>query len=63
MPTKPRPKRCVCGCGGMTQGYGKGYLPGHDQILRAAVEEHAGGLQSMRAIVEQHTGKRVRVKR
>lgn len=47
----------------MTQGYGKGYLPGHDQVLRAAIEEHAGGLQSMRMIVEQHTGKRVRVKR
>ena len=45
----------------MTAGYGKGYLPGHDQILRAAIEEHAGGLENVRSIVEQYVGKRVRI--
>jgi len=45
---------CLCGCGEATKG-GK-FRPGHDQKLRVAIEEAAGGLESLRAIVEKHLG-------
>lgn len=48
---------CICGCGEQTKG-GK-FRPGHDQKLRAAIEEAAGGLESLRVIVEKHIGRAV----
>ena len=40
---------CQCGCGTDTQGL---YAPGHDQKLRASLEERVGGLLAMRTLVE-----------
>ena len=51
MPRKMIPKSCDCGCGGQTKG--GWYLPGHDQKLRAAIEETAGGLPELKALVEK----------
>ncbi len=48
---------CICGCGEPTMG-GK-FKPGHDQKLRVALEQAAGGLESLRTIVEKHLGRRV----
>jgi hypothetical protein len=48
---------CACGCGKLTKG-GK-FLPGHDQKLRAAIEEAAGGVEELREIVEKATGKSI----
>ncbi len=50
-------KKCICGCGEQTKG-GK-YLPGHDQKLRVAIEDAAGGLEELRVIVEQHIGRSI----
>lgn len=47
-------KICICGCGDNTKG-GK-FRPGHDQKLRAAIEDAAGGLEELRVIVERHVG-------
>ncbi len=54
------PKPCGCGCKGMTKG--GDYLPGHDQKLRAAIEEKAGGIQNLKKLVEQTLKCRVKVK-
>lgn len=45
-----QPRRCACGCGGtgMTS-----WLPGHDQMLRAAIEREVGGLVELRRIIEE----------
>jgi hypothetical protein len=40
---------CACGCGGETQG---NFCPGHDQRLRAKLEEMVGGLLNLEALVE-----------
>jgi hypothetical protein len=48
---------CICGCGEQTKG-GK-FRPGHDQKLRAAIEDAAGGLESLRVIVEKHIGRAI----
>lgn len=45
---------CICGCGEETKG-GK-FRPGHDQKLRAAIEEATGGLENLKFIVEKHLG-------
>lgn len=49
--------QCMCGCGDETKG-GK-FRPGHDQKLRAAIEDAAGGLESLRVIVEKHVGRTI----
>ena len=41
---------CECGCEGQTQG--GSFLPGHDQRLRASLEEQVGGLLGLRSIVQ-----------
>lgn len=46
---------CLCGCGEKTKG-GK-FRPGHDQRLRAAIEDAVGGLESLRNIAEAHLGR------
>jgi hypothetical protein len=51
---------CLCGCGQETRG-GR-FLPGHDQKLRAAIEQRAGGLEEVRRIVEEALGERIDVK-
>lgn len=48
---------CICGCGEQTKG-GK-FRPVHDQRLRAAIEDAAGGLESLRVIVETHIGRAI----
>jgi hypothetical protein len=40
---------CACGCEGETQGK---FCPGHDQMLRARLEEMVGGLLNLEALVE-----------
>ena len=41
---------CECGCGGTTE---RGdFLQGHDQRLRANLEQRVGGLLKLRALVE-----------
>jgi hypothetical protein len=49
--------KCICGCGEETKG-GK-FRPGHDQRLRTAIEEAAGGLESLRVIVQKHIGRAI----
>jgi hypothetical protein len=49
--------RCICGCGEETKG-GK-FRPGHDQKLRTAIEDAAGGLEPLRVIVEKHIGRAI----
>lgn len=49
--------KCICGCGEETKG-GK-FRPGHDQKLRAAIEQAAGGLEELRVIVEKHIGRAI----
>ena len=51
MPRKMVPRLCNCDCGGMTKG--GWYLPGHDQKLRAAIEEKTGGLLELKALIEK----------
>lgn len=51
---------CGCGCGELTKG-GK-YRPGHDQKLRAAIEEAVGGLESLKAVAEKHVGRTISAK-
>ena len=55
--TRMSNRECRCGCGEETMG-GK-FKPGHDQKLRAALEEAVGGLESLRSIVEEHVGRPV----
>jgi hypothetical protein len=45
------PRKCDCGCGGMTKG--GWYIAGHDQKLRIAIEDKAGGLLELKALVEK----------
>ena len=40
---------CECGCGNET--HGGAFLPGHDQTLRAKLEERVGGLIALRELV------------
>ena len=60
MPRKMVPRRCNCNCGGMTKG--GWYLPGHDQKLRAAIEEKAGGLLELKTLVEKRLNCSITVK-
>lgn len=41
--------QCECGCG--QQAVNK-FRPGHDQILRIALEKQVGGLLSLKVLVE-----------
>ena len=41
---------CVCGCGGSP--VNGQFLPGHDQILRAQIEEMVGNLLNLRDLIE-----------
>ncbi len=50
MARKLQPKYCACGCGGISKSK---WLPGHDQKLRAAIENEVGGLIELRRIVEE----------
>ncbi len=54
MPRKIDIKPCACGCGTLTKGAGR-FLPGHDQRLRIAIENHLGGLEQLREFVERKT--------
>lgn len=54
MPRAINPKPCGCGCGAETRG--GDFLPGHDQRLRAMLEEKVGGLLNLKEIVERATG-------
>jgi hypothetical protein len=38
------------------------YLPGHDQKLRAAIEEKAGGLLELKSLIEKTLNCPIRVK-
>ena len=40
--------RCQCGCGDEAVGW---FLPGHDQKLRAKLEQQVGGLLCLKEIV------------
>jgi hypothetical protein len=52
---------CICGCGEITKG--GTFRPGHDQKLRVAIEQAAGGLEGLRIIVEKHLGRSVSTKK
>jgi hypothetical protein len=41
---------CECGCEELTKG--GDFLPGHDQKLRASLEERTGGILKLRDLVE-----------
>ncbi len=41
---------CACGCGKPSK---EKWLPGHDQKLRAAIENEVGGLVELRRIIEE----------
>ena len=41
---------CACGCGSISK---EKWLPGHDQKLRAAIENEVGGLIELRRIIEE----------
>jgi len=60
MPRKVIPRPCACGCGDLTRGSGD-FLPGHDQKLRVAIENHVGGILALRGLVESATGRAVTV--
>jgi len=45
-----QPHYCACGCGGTGK---TKWLPGHDQMLRAAIEREVGGLIELRRIIEE----------
>lgn len=51
MPRKIIPKKCSCGCGGITKG--GTFLPGHDQRVLSAIIERVGGINQLKALVEQ----------
>jgi hypothetical protein len=38
------------------------YLPGHDQKLRAAIEEETGGLLELKALIEKTLNCSIKVK-
>ena len=44
---------CLCGCG-ETVSPGRKFVPGHDQKLRADLENAVGGLGAMKDLVEAH---------
>ena len=50
MTRKTKPNYCACGCGGVSHSK---WLPGHDQMLRAAIEQEVGGLVELRRIIEE----------
>ncbi len=50
MSRKLQPRYCACGCGAISK---QQWLPGHDQMLRAAIENEVGGLIELRRIIEQ----------
>lgn len=56
-PRKLDPSPCACGCGEMTK-TGQ-FKPGHDQKLRAAIEQAAGGLLELQRIVADYLGRPV----
>ncbi len=47
---------CLCGCGETVTSDSK-FLPGHDQKLRVAIENAAGGLEALKELVEGHIGR------
>jgi len=53
---KLQPKYCACGCGGISRNK---WLPGHDQKLRAAIENEVGGLIELRRIIEERLHRRI----
>ena len=53
---KDDPVRCLCGCGQAVTSNSK-FLPGHDQKLRAALEDAVGGLEALKELVEGHVGR------
>lgn len=51
MPRKIVPKKCSCGCGGITKGgY---YLQGHDQKMLSAIISEVGSIRELHALVER----------
>lgn len=41
---------CKCGCGNTSNG--RNFLPGHDQKLRASLENQVGGLLALKELVQ-----------
>ena len=50
---------CLCGCGAAVTA-NRRFLPGHDQKLRIAIEDAAGGLEALKKLVEDHTGQPIK---
>ena len=50
---------CLCGCGA-TVTANRRFLPGHDQKLRTAIEDAAGGLEALKKLVEDHLGQPIK---
>ena len=48
---------CLCGCGVTVT---RRFLPGHDQKLRTAIEDAAGGLEDLKKLVEDHLGRPIK---
>ena len=57
MPEKMAPR--VCTATGMKGGW---YRPGHDQKLRAAIEEQVGGPLELKGLIEKTLNSSIRVK-
>ena len=52
-------KVCLCDCGAAVTA-NRRFLPGHDQKLRIAIEDAAGGLEALKKLVEDHTGQPIK---
>ena len=52
-------KVCLCGCGAAVTA-NRRFLPGHDQKLRIAIEDAAGGLEALKNLVEDHAGQPIK---
>jgi len=59
MAQKLQPRYCACGCGAICRGK---WLPGHDQKLRAAIENEVGGLIELRRIIEERLHRSIDLK-
>ena len=59
MDRKSHTRLCACGCGNRCKGT---WLPGHDQRLRAAIENEVGGLVELRRIIEELLHRSIDVK-
>lgn len=60
MPRRKVPKKCLCGCGQMTEG--GDWLRGHNAMLLRAINDKAGGTLELKKIVEKQLHCRIRIK-